>query len=218
MQLGKLETEGPRRLLEREQRFGGRSGLRFRAETGTAEGQSDSSADKDEGDCLAKDFLLHAYPVAVLHWHMLVALLLRSQCACTLLLVQQSTLWFDPQCESYPAYISSTPVWLIRFKLKFVGTGEPEDGIEEVSPGVVAAAAAARRARRAGPHAHEAALFRELEQAERGFSAGAGATHSEAASGGAQAQLLAPLQTKKTLCLPVCQNHMEVAWAAFEDR
>lgn len=81
-------------------------------------------------------------------------------------------------------------MWSIRFKLDPVGAGEPEDGIEEVSPGVVAAAAAARRARRAGPHAHEAALFRELEQAERGFSAGAGATHPEAARGGAKALLL----------------------------
>ena len=70
------------------------------------------------------------------------------------------------------------------------GAGEPEDGIEEVSPGVVAAAAAARRARRAGPHTNEAALFRELEQAESGFSAGVGANHSEAALGGAKALLL----------------------------
>lgn len=63
VQLGKLEAEGPRRLLEREQRFGGRSGLRFRAEAGAAEGQSDSSADEDEGERLAEDCLLHAYPV-----------------------------------------------------------------------------------------------------------------------------------------------------------
>ena len=69
----------------------------------------------------------------------------------------------------------------------FLGSGEPEDGIEEASPGVVAAAAAARRAHRAGPHTHEAALFRELEQAERTFSTGAGANRSEAASGGAKA-------------------------------
>ena len=49
---------------------------------------------------------------------------------------------------------------------------------------MVAAAAAARRARRAGSHA-EAALFRELEQAERSFSAGSdGAQRPEAASGG----------------------------------
>ena len=56
--------------------------------------------------------------------------------------------------------------------------------MEEVSPGVVAAAAAARRARAAGSHADEAALFWELEQAERGFSAGAGAKRSEPASEG----------------------------------
>ena len=65
----------------------------------------------------------------------------------------------------------------------WLDTDELEDGIEEVSPGVVAAAAAARRVRGAGSHGDEGAMFRELEQAERGFFAGAGASRSEAAGG-----------------------------------
>ena len=66
MQLGKLETEGPRRLLEREQRFGGRSGLRFRAEADAAEDRSASAADEDDGECLAKVCSRHVYTQSLL--------------------------------------------------------------------------------------------------------------------------------------------------------
>lgn len=50
MQLGRLEAEGPQRLLKREQHFGGRGGLRFRAGTDAADEHSASGSDEDNGE------------------------------------------------------------------------------------------------------------------------------------------------------------------------